>query len=474
MGHPRPRHFRNSCLFSTHQCIQFSSWCALRCTARGQVCPAPTTTERKSWARCKRRWAQRWQQETGQGARECLPHSPILHSFHQNAHQACLQFALVTVKFAVGPLLSAEHRASGATAPHPSAVNALDALRLIGQICSERAGRAGWTGDARGLERSRHAVAAAATSAGASLPPLPAGHLPLRRRMPLFPPGTRGAAWRAALPAPSAGEHTGGWMFPVPAQLLATPLPPPRRLSQKADSSLWVQANTRDREPGGDGGSWRLRIMSYNVLADHLAHEHAAELYNSGVAEGGPGAAVRAEHLAAGRLSRCAGGLCARGELCVQSGRSVFWSGTGPRGGVSSPPTSCLPPCLRRRRTYLWSCSPTLMWRTPPAALPAAPRHAIEWGFRSRLIVQEIARFLPDVVCLQVGALPPGCACTALARCSASWGCMQPGMPRLARRFQWGRDAACWVSSWRGTRQPAEVPACLGPACAGSGPLWAV
>lgn len=46
--------------------------------------------------------------------------------------------------------------------------------------------------------------------------------------------------------------------------------------------------------PGGDDdiaaaagdpappGAWRLRIMSYNVLADHLAHEHAAELYNSG------------------------------------------------------------------------------------------------------------------------------------------------------------------------------------------------
>lgn len=35
---------------------------------------------------------------------------------------------------------------------------------------------------------------------------------------------------------------------------------------------------------GGGGGSaaaWRFRVMSYNVLADCLAHEHAAELYTS-------------------------------------------------------------------------------------------------------------------------------------------------------------------------------------------------
>lgn len=25
----------------------------------------------------------------------------------------------------------------------------------------------------------------------------------------------------------------------------------------------------------------RVRVLSYNILADHLAHEHAAELYNS-------------------------------------------------------------------------------------------------------------------------------------------------------------------------------------------------
>lgn len=26
---------------------------------------------------------------------------------------------------------------------------------------------------------------------------------------------------------------------------------------------------------------WRFRVLSYNILADHLAHEHAAELYSS-------------------------------------------------------------------------------------------------------------------------------------------------------------------------------------------------
>ena len=67
----------------------------------------------------------------------------------------------------------------------------------------------------------------------------------------------------------------------IAAALPAQPPPPspsrPAAAPQARPSSS--QTGASGSSSGGGGGGTLVRVMSYNVLADHLAHGHAAELY---------------------------------------------------------------------------------------------------------------------------------------------------------------------------------------------------
>lgn len=69
------------------------------------------------------------------------------------------------------------------------------------------------------------------------------------------------------------------------------------------------------------GAPWRFRVLSYNILADHLAHEHAAELYSSA-----PRFSLRWSYRS-GLIIRWGGGQrslpgsCLAPHVCAWSGR---------------------------------------------------------------------------------------------------------------------------------------------------------
>lgn len=120
----------------------------------------------------------------------------------------------------------------------------------------------------------------------------------------------------------------------------------------------------------------RVRVMSYNILADHLAHEHAAELYQSS-----PRYAL---------VGRACSPLMGWVRLCSPALTLVSSDCFGPLGSAA-----VLDPCAKPVRQRVAGAVPPT-WLAP---LPcSAPQ---EWGYRRKLIVREIEQYLPDVVCLQ-------------------------------------------------------------------------